>query len=255
MTAPILNLFQQITLQNTKGFALLIDPDQADKAFLEHTMHLVSQGGVSFIFIGGSLVSGDSFLQTIRYVKARTHLPVIIFPGSNHHIFADADGILLLSLISGRNPEFLIGQHVVAAPLLKRSGLEILPTGYILVDGGAPTTVSYVSNTHPLPADKPAIAAATALAGEMLGQKLIYLDAGSGARAHIQPRMVAAVRKEVSLPIIVGGGITNVSDAYAMWGAGADVVVVGNATEKSPDFIAEMGRAVQDFNSFSGFQN
>jgi putative glycerol-1-phosphate prenyltransferase len=180
-------------------------------------------------------VVGDGLARVVRYLKAHTQIPVILFPGGNHHIEPEADALLLLSLVSGRNPEFLIGQHVVAAPLLKRSGLELLSTGYILIDGGAPTTVSYVSNTQPIPADKAGIAASTALAAEQLGHKIIYLDAGSGAKNAVPPRLINAVRKEVTAPLIVGGGIRTPEAARAAWQAGADIVVVGNAAEDDPD--------------------
>src|SRR5690606_37228031 len=139
--------------------------------------------------------------------KSATSIPVIIFPGSANQICDSADGILLLSLISGRNPEFLIGAHVTAAARLRVSGIEILPTAYMLIDGGAATTVSYISNTLPLPADKPDIAACTAMAGEMLGLRLIHMDAGSGAKNPVPNAIIRAVREAVDLPIIVGGGI------------------------------------------------
>jgi putative glycerol-1-phosphate prenyltransferase len=177
----------------------------------------------------------------VHFLKANSDIPVVLFPGGNHHIEPAADALLLLSLVSGRNPEFLIGQHVVAAPLLKRSGLELLSTGYILIDGGAPTTVSYVSNTQPIPADKAGIAASTALAAEQLGHKLIYLDGGSGAKTPVPPRRIAAVRREVAAPLIVGGGIRTAEAAAAAWQAGADIVVVGNAAEEDPNRLAEIG--------------
>ncbi len=245
----VLRLIQQNRTRNYKSFALLIDPDNCTRADLDHIVNLARMGGVNFLFVGGSLIVGDELQEVVRYLKQKIDLPLVLFPGSNHHIVAEADAILLLSLISGRNPDFLIGQHVVAAPLLKRSGIEVMPTGYILVDGGAPTTVSYVSNTHPIPSDKPTVAAVTALAGEMLGLKLIYLDAGSGARKAVQPRMIAAVRKETTVPLIVGGGIRSTGEAYDAWGAGADILVVGNAAEKDPDFILEMAAANKEINS------
>lgn len=245
----ILRLIQQNRTQNYKSFALLIDPDNCTKQDLDHIINLARMGGVQFLFVGGSLIVGETLQEVVRYLKHGCDLPVVLFPGNNHHIVPEADAILLLSLISGRNPDYLIGQHVVAAPMLKRSGIEIIPTGYILVDGGAPTTVSYVSNTHPIPSDKPPVAAATALAGEMLGLKVTYLDAGSGARRPVQARMIAAVRKETTTPLIVGGGIRSTGEAYDAWSAGADVLVVGNAAEKDPDFILEMAAANKEVNS------
>ncbi|GAC1381149.1 MAG: hypothetical protein NVSMB30_28910 [Hymenobacter sp.] len=156
--------------------------------------------------------------------------------------------MLLLSLISGRNPDFLIGQHVVAAPRLRASGLQLLPTGYMLVDSGRPTTASYMSGTAPLPHDKPGIAACTALAGEQLGLKLMYLDGGSGAKNPVSAAMIAAVREAVSTPLIVGGGLNTGEKVYAALAAGADVVVVGNHIETNPAFLEEVVRVVETFN-------
>ncbi|MET0462349.1 MAG: geranylgeranylglyceryl/heptaprenylglyceryl phosphate synthase, partial [Chitinophagaceae bacterium] len=155
-----------------------------------------------------------------------------------------ADALLYLSLISGRNPELLIGQHVVSAPAVRQSGLEIMSTGYIVIDGGAPTTVSYISNAAPVPADKNEIAMCTAMAGEMLGMKLIYMDAGSGARRAISESMIEAVSKSISTPLIIGGGITQPEKAYLNCKAGADVIVVGNAIEKDASLIREMSDAI-----------
>ena len=245
---PILTSLQQTHTRAYKALALLIDPDEAAPAHLDKTLALASEAGIDYFFVGGSLITGESMGSVVRYIKQRITVPVVLFPGSNHHIEPDADALLLLVLISGRNPEFLIGQHVVAAPMLKRSGLELLPTGYILVDGGAPTTVSYVSNTQPIPADKLPIAACTALAGQMLGLKLIYLDGGSGAQQVVPPRMIAAVRREIEVPLIVGGGIRTASAAADAWQAGADVVVIGNAVETRPEVIVEIGKAAQYLN-------
>jgi putative glycerol-1-phosphate prenyltransferase len=155
-----------------------------------------------------------------------------------------ADAIFFLSLISGRNPEMLIGQHVLAAPYLKASSLEILPTGYILIDGGTQTTVSYISNTTPIPANKPDIAACTAMAGEMLGLQVIYMDAGSGAKNSIDEKIISVVRKNTNVPLIVGGGILTTQKAVANCFAGADIIVVGNAAEKNPSLILDMANAI-----------
>ena len=231
---PIWETIRRSSSAGRPQLALLIDPDQAEPAHLELVLASAHKAGVDYLFVGGSLVVGDGLGRVVRYLKAHSSLPVILFPGGNHHIEAEADALLLLSLVSGRNPEFLIGQHVVAAPLLKRSGLELLPTGYMLIDGGAPTTVSYVSHTQPIPADKAGIAASTALAAEQLGHKLIYLDSGSGAKNAVPPRLIATVRREISLPLIVGGGIRTPEAAAAAWQAGADILVIGNAAEEDP---------------------
>jgi phosphoglycerol geranylgeranyltransferase len=176
----------------------------------------------------------------VEALRRQKDIPVVIFPGSNLHIHSEADGILLLSLISGRNPELLIGQHVIAAPILKNSGLEILPTGYMLIESGKPTTVSYISNTQPIPADKEDIAVCTAMAGEMLGLRLLYLDGGSGAINPVPPKMISAVRRNTSLPVIVGGGITSGTKAEQAWLAGADYVVIGNGLEKEPELLDQI---------------
>ncbi|MFN3343453.1 MAG: geranylgeranylglyceryl/heptaprenylglyceryl phosphate synthase, partial [Flavobacteriales bacterium] len=173
----------------------------------------------------------------IQSIKQITKLPVIIFPGDSSQISNEADGILLLSLISGRNPEYLIGQHVASASRLKQSKLQILPTGYLLIESGTVTTAQYVSNTVPLPSEKPEIAANTALAGELLGMKLIYMDAGSGAKRSITEECIMAVRDTISIPLIIGGGINSIEKANAAWNAGADMVVVGTLFEKQPGAI------------------
>lgn len=194
--------------------------------------------------MGGSLVLSTHLDEVIQQLKAVTTIPVVLFPGSPSQVSKYADALLYLSLISGRNPELLIGQHVLSAPFVKKSGLEIIPTGYIVVDGGAPTTVSYISNAAPVPSDKNDIALCTAMAGEMLGMKLIYMDAGSGAQKPITESMIGAVAKNVDIPIIVGGGITDPEKAYLNCKAGADVIVVGNAIEKDPSLITEISHAV-----------
>jgi putative glycerol-1-phosphate prenyltransferase len=174
-------------------------------------------------------------------------IPVIIFPGNAMQINQHADALLFLSLISGRNPEMLIGRHVLAAPLLKKSLLEVIPTGYMLIDSGAPTSVSYMSGTVPIPHDKNDIASCTAMAGEMLGLKLIYLDAGSGARYPVSPSMIAAVKKSVKIPLITGGGIRTPEKAYELCGAGSDMIVIGNVLEKDSSLLAEFSSAVHSF--------
>lgn len=227
-----------------KALAVLIDPDKAAPAHLDKLVQLSLDAAVDYFFIGGSLMVSDQLDACIRGVKDRCSIPVILFPGSPAQISPSADALLYLSLISGRNPELLIGQHVLSAPAVKRSGLEVLPTGYMVIDGGAPTTVSYISNAAPIPADKCDIALCTALAGEMLGLKLIYLDAGSGAKKPVSEEMIAAVAEQISVPLIVGGGIRSAEKAYLNCKAGADVVVVGNSLEKDPLLIGEMAAAV-----------
>lgn len=192
----------------------------------------------------------DTLDECLDFFKKNSDIPCVIFPGSLQQVSSKADAILLLSLISGRNPELLIGQHVVAAPYLRESGLEVISTGYMVVDGGAPTTVSYISGTHPIPANKSDIAVCTAIAGEMLGLKITYLDAGSGALHPVSEEMIAAVSRHVATPVIVGGGIRTPEKAYANVRAGADVIVIGNALEKEPTLLLEMADAVHVMNKF-----
>ncbi|WP_234736094.1 phosphoglycerol geranylgeranyltransferase [Tellurirhabdus bombi] len=231
-----------------KSFAVLLDPDKVEQDAFKDLLLRSVENRIDFFFVGGSLITNFVLQDVIKTIRNYTNIPAILFPGNSLHIEPSADAILLLSLISGRNPEFLIGQHVIAAPILKQSGLEVLPTGYMLVDSGVQTTVSYISNTTPLPYDKPSVAACTAMAGEMLGLRLMYMDAGSGAKRPVAPEMIAAVRKAVDTPLIVGGGINSAEKALAALQAGADVVVVGNGIEKDPELLPEIAEVVRAFN-------
>jgi putative glycerol-1-phosphate prenyltransferase len=228
-----------------KQLAVLIDPDKTNRDTLMHLASLAEVFPIGCFLWGGSLVSETQNEYYLSLLKAHTSKPVVLFPGSMYQINPKADAILLLSLISGRNPDLLIGQHVLAAAKLKHSNLEIIPTGYMLVDGGHPTSVSYISNTLPIPSDKPDIARITALAGTLLGLQLIYLDSGSGARYPVKPEMIAAVRSEVNVPIVVGGGIRSSETARQALQAGADMIVVGNALEKNIDWLPELCATVQ----------
>ena len=235
-----------------KSFALLVDPDKADHNSVMEILELSSAAKVDYFLVGGSLVVSGFLNTCVQLIKQHSSVPVILFPGSPSQLTHHADALLYLSLISGRNPELLIGQHVVSAPAVKQSGLEIMSTGYMVIDGGAPTTVSYISNASPLPADKTEIAVCTAMAGEMLGMKLIYMDAGSGAKKAISENMIHSVAQNISVPLIVGGGITDPEKAYLNCKAGADVVVVGNAIEKDPALIKEMAAAVHQSETITG---
>ena len=234
---------------NKKSLAVLIDPDKAeDSGSLRHLVRLANENCIDFIFVGGSLLLTAELSRIIGAIRDEVQIPVVLFPGSPLQISPGADGVLFLSLISGRNPDLLIGHHVQAAPLLKNLGMEILPTGYMLINSGKTTSVAYVSNTIPIPDDKYSLAACTAMAGEMLGLKLLYLDAGSGAEKEISPRMINAVRKAVSLPLMVGGGINTPEKVSAAMAAGADVVIIGNALEKDPGLLTGMAEKVYDWN-------
>ncbi len=227
-----------------KSFAVLVDPDKADKEYINKIVELSLEASVDYFFVGGSLVVVDRVNECIQQIKSLCDIPVVLFPGSPSQVSKYADALLYLSLISGRNPELLIGQHVVSAPFIKSSGLEVIPTGYIVVDGGAPTSVSYISNTAPVPADKSDIAACTAMAGEMLGLKIIYMDAGSGAKNPVKAEMIEKVANNIDIPLIVGGGIKTPEKAVENCNAGADVIVVGNAIEKQISLLKEISSAI-----------
>jgi putative glycerol-1-phosphate prenyltransferase len=245
----ILETLQQRHRQGSKSIAVLIDPDKVDDAAkLKYLINVASENCVDFFFVGGSLITTSNLADVIQSIKEDVSIPVVLFPGSSVQIDPSADGILFLSLISGRNPDFLIGHQVLAAPILKNGRMEILPTGYMLINSGRITSVAYISNTTPIPEDKYSLAACTAMAGEMLGLRLIYLDAGSGADREINSRMISTVRKSVSVPLIVGGGINTPLKAQNALEAGADMIVIGNSLEKNPDLITEISEKVYDWN-------
>jgi putative glycerol-1-phosphate prenyltransferase len=244
MKSTIYQLLTEKKKQGKKSFAVLVDPDKVNPSSLDELVDLSVTAKVDYLLVGGSLIISNYLDECIQYIKKNCNIPVIIFPGSPTQVSKHADALLYLSLISGRNPELLIGQHVVSATLVKQSGLEIMPTGYIVIDGGAPTTVSYISNAAPIPSDKNEIAMCTAMAGEMLGLKLIYMDSGSGAKRPITESMIKILADNIQIPLIVGGGITDPEKVYLNCKAGADVIVVGNAIEKDASLIKEMSDAV-----------
>jgi phosphoglycerol geranylgeranyltransferase len=240
-----MNLLYQISSaiqERKKSIILLIDPDKYDDKKLIRTLDIAVKSKVSFILVGGSLVN-SLVDDKIKIIKEYCNLPVFLFPGSIFQLSSLADGIFFLSLISGRNPEYLIGNHIHAAPFLQNSGLEIIPVGYMLIDTGKRTSVEYISNTNPIPADKPDIAIATALAGEMLGMKLIYLEGGSGAGSNVNLTTIKKVKENIHIPLIVGGGIKNKIQATEIFNAGADCIVIGNAVESEPDFLFQLAEA------------
>lgn len=223
-------------IEERKLLALLVDPEEYNEKALYGLCQKISKAKPDLIFVGGSLVS-ERLDTAIEIIQSELDVPVLLFPGSLMQLSDKADGLLLLSLISGRNPEYLIGNHVLAAPFIRKKKIETIPTGYILVDGGNVTAVQYISNTLPIPANKPEIAVATAMAGEMLGQKLIYLESGSGAREPASFGLINQVKQNISIPLIVGGGIRSASELERTYSAGADIVVVGNSIEKDPGLI------------------
>lgn len=222
---------------NKKSLAVLIDPDKINGSdYLSELMKICLSAKIDFFFVGGSLLMSDALEETIKKLKDNVDIPIVLFPGSNMQIDREADAILFLSLISGRNPEYLIGQHVTAAPRLYRSGLEVIPTGYILVGNDSNTTVAYISNTQPVPLNKTDVCVSTAIAGEMLGHRLIYLDAGSGAGTEVMPQMISSVKDVLDIPLIVGGGINTSDKVRNAYMAGADMVVLGTSIEKDMQF-------------------
>ena len=243
---PIYKNLLQAKIEGRKLVAILVDPDKVTEDSLLQLTSECIRSKVDYIFVGGSLITNGDLRTTIRTIKNNCSIPIIIFPGSHHQIEDDADGILLLSLISGRNPDLLIGQHVIASPRLKQSKLEILPTGYILIDSGNTTTVQYVSNTVPIPAEKTDIAGCTALAGEQLGLKVIFAEAGSGALNPVSVEMIQAINSMISIPLIVGGGIRTPEKAIANCKAGADLIVIGNSVEKDPSLIFSISEAIHN---------
>lgn len=233
--------------EKRKQFAVLVDPDKYSHEELLALTDLAANSGVSYFFVGGSLLTEGKLDSTISALKQNSDVPVVLFPGDTMQINSYADAILLLSLISGRNADLLIGKHVAAAPFLRKSGLEILPTGYMLIDSGKTTTALYMSNSLPIPRDKDEIAVSTAMAGEMLGLKVIYMDGGSGAEHPVSLSMISQVKKNIGLPLIVGGGIRSAAEAHERFSAGADILVVGNAIENEKSLLKQIARVVFSF--------
>jgi len=247
----IIQEFQSAKKLDKKQFAVLIDPDEYRSGYLPKIVEHAHIGMVDYFFVGGSLVMGNEIHDCITELKSLTDKPVIIFPGSPNQVSEQADALFFLSLISGRNADLLIGRHVETAPILAKMDIEVLPTGYILVDGGQATTVSYISNSSPIPNDKPRIAQATALAGEMLGMKIIYMDSGSGAKYPVSETIISSVSKCINIPLVVGGGIRTPEQAAKSCKAGADIIVAGNAFETKPELMIDMSQAIHELNSLA----
>jgi len=238
------NLVKKKT-EGQKSFAVLVDPDKTSLHQADELCGIATDARVDYFFVGGSLLISNNLDNLILHIRKSCNIPVVLFPGSPAQVSRHAHALLYLSLISGRNADLLIGQHVISAPAVRQSGLEVISTGYMVVDGGMPTTVSYISNALPLPSDKTEIALCTALAGEMLGMKIIYMDSGSGAKRPVSERLISSVSDNITVPLVVGGGIKDPEKAYHNCKAGADVIVVGNAIEKDPSLISEMSAAVR----------
>jgi len=227
-----------ISFPSEKSLALLIDPDKATDKSLDKILSLAILNKVDYIFTGGS-ITFSSIDKLIDAIKERCDIPVVLFPGNLLQLSNRADSILLLSLISGRNPELLIGNHVLAAPFLRDVREKLVPVGYILINCGSKTSVEYMSQTEAIPSDKPDIVVATSMAGEMLGLRMIYLEGGSGASKPVPSELIKSVRKNINIPIAVGGGLRNASQIEDAFMAGADLVVLGNGVEKDATLLAE----------------
>lgn len=223
-----------------KKLAALIDPDKSKTKNLKELCEYASDFNIDYLFIGGSFVSEDIFNELIDFLRFQNlQIPIVLFPGSMNQLSNKVDALLLLTLISGRNPDYLIGEHVKASNKIKNLNIEIIPTGYILMDSGNYTTAQYITNTFPIPSNKPELVLATALAGFQLGLKIIYLDGGSGAKYHPNINAIKSVSKQIEIPLIVGGGIYNTAALKSIYQAGADIAVIGTAFESNPKLIKE----------------
>lgn len=236
-TQRILTQITDSVAQGKKMLAVLLDPDKLQFEQLSDKVDRIEAAGAEMIFVGGSLLLNEDFEKSLKVLRQLSDLPLVIFPGSAYQVSPEADAILFLTLLSGRNPDYLIHNQMMAAPHVRNAGLEAIATAYLLVDGGAPTSVSYMSNTQPIPRDKNDIAVATALAAQYMGQSMVYLEAGSGAPLEVPSQMISAVKSQVDLPLIVGGGIDSPRKMEKALRAGADVVVIGNAFERDPDIL------------------
>lgn len=235
-------------IASKKGqIALLIDPEKTKNVhLLDALLEKAHYASIDFFFVGGSTVHRSDIEAVVSHLKARTAIPIVLFPGASHQLSNQADALLFLNLISGRNPDFLIGHHIQCAEEVFDMGIEVLPTSYLLIDGGKTSSVAYVSQTNPIPGDQTGIAVNTALAGHLLGHQLTYLDAGSGALQHVSSAMITSIRQKIHTPIIVGGGIKSVETIRKLSTAGANVIVIGNKIEENIDFLLDIAEYQQN---------
>lgn len=235
-----MKLLEQFT-SATGQIALLIDPEKTKT--VEELIPLLEKANfakINYIFVGGSTATRLELESTVAIIKSQTSIPVIIFPGSGSQLTEKADGLLFLNLISGRNPDFLIGHQVACAEEVFHMNIEVMPTSYLLIDGGKMTSVAYVSQTTPIPRDQHLIGVKTALAGYLMGHKLTFLDAGSGANLSVPPALVESIRSKIDTPILVGGGIRNIESILELKKAGANIVVIGNKIEEDINFLLDL---------------
>lgn len=228
----VLDYFHHVLKKHRAGYLVLVDPEQCEVETCGKLACEIERSGADAILLGGSFLTTDLH-EIAKALKAETALPVVLFPGDSMHLTPHADAILYLSLISGRNPNYLIGEQIKAAPWIQRYGLNPIPTGYMLIEGGSRTAVEFMSGTLPIPRDKPDIARPHALAAEYLGMQMVYLEAGSGALHAVPAAMISAVKSQISIPLIVGGGIRTPETAAEKVAAGADFIVTGNVLEEN----------------------
>ena len=226
------------------GFIVLIDPDKKNDKNIDQLVEKANQNGVDAIFVGGSIMMDGLYHKRVERIKSISEIPVILFPGGVNQINKHYDAMLFMSLLSGRNSHYLIGEQVIAAPIVKDYEIETIPTGYLLIDGGSPTSVEVVSGTKPLPSNRPDIIVSHALAAQFLGMELIYLEAGSGALNEVPEDVVKKVADEINIGLIVGGGICTPEDANSIVNSGASFVVIGSAIEKSAELMEEFSSAI-----------
>ena len=245
MKETILNYLLSIKEEKGAGYIVLIDPDKNSEKKLEEKISKINNSGVDAIFVGGSLILDNNCERRVSIIQSLSELPVIFFPGGISQLNKYYDAMLFMSILSGRNPHYLIGEQVVAAPIVKDLGIEVIPTGYLIVDGGNNSSVQFMSGTNPIPIEKPDILVAHALAAQYLGKKLVYLESGSGAKNSIPNELVKAVNSYIDIPIIVGGGIRSPESAYEKVQAGASFIVTGSVIENdSMAMIKEFADAI-----------
>jgi len=235
---------KQTVAKNGAGFIVLIDPDKKNDEKIIEIVENANLNGADAIFVGGSIMMDSFYNKRVKKIKSISNIPVILFPGGVNQISKHFDAILFMSLLSGRNPHYLIGEQVLAAPIIKDIGIETIPTAYLLIDGGSSTSVEYISGTKPLPPSKPDLLIGHALAAQFLGMKMIYLECGSGAKNRIPDETLKAVSSEIDIDVAVGGGVRTPEDAGQLVNSGASFVVIGSAIENSKDSISDFASAI-----------
>ena len=241
---PVYNYLEKVINEKGAAYVVLIDPDRKNESSLEARVESANQNEVDVLFVGGSLMMDGKCNDRVRRIKEASTIPVVFFPGGVGQLNSHYDAMLFMSVISGRNPHYLIGEQTIAAPLVKDLGIETIPTGYMLLDGGAGSTVEFMSGTRPIPMNRTDIAVAHALAGQYLGMKLIYLEAGSGAKEPVSESLVRQVHEAVDVPLIVGGGIRTPEMAAERVKAGASIIVTGTVIEEGSTLMADFANAI-----------